>query len=69
MTIKEASSAARRIIAKSTVVDVHDWITEKVLRDIGAGFHIPATAYADADDVRTQGNLSAWLRRNVAFGG
>lgn len=64
LTIAEATSAARKIIARSTErVDVHSWITEEALRSIGTGFHIAAHDFADGDDLRTQGNLAAWLRR------
>ena len=66
LTIAESTKAARNILARSHLpVDVQGWIVETVLREIGTGFHVPATAYADADDVRTQGKLSAWLRRHA----
>ena len=64
LTIAEATKAARKILNRSTrAVDVHGWIVEMTLRDIGTGFHIPAHAFADEDDMRTQGNLALWLRR------
>ena len=66
LTIAESTRAARQIIQRSTrEVDVHGWLTELTLRGIGLGFHIPAHAYADAADLRTQGNLAKWLRLNA----
>jgi hypothetical protein len=66
LTTREAAAAARRIIARTRGhVDVHGWAAEQTLRGIGTGFHIPATAYADGDDIRTQNALAAWLRRNA----
>lgn len=63
MTQAAATRAARAIFGGEKRIDVHGWIANEVLASMG--FKIPHHAIADGDDIRTQGNLAKWLRRNA----
>jgi hypothetical protein len=64
LTIAQSTAAARYIRSKITQhssPDVNGWQTDEALKNFG--YCIPSTAYADGDDLRTQTNLAAWIRR------
>jgi hypothetical protein len=42
---------------------VHGSVVHEVVRKIGAGFHIPTEAHADAEALRTEKSLALWLQR------
>ena len=63
MTQAAATKAARAIFGRNPKVDIHGWIVDELLASMG--LKIPHHAIADGDDIRTQGNLASWLRRNA----
>jgi hypothetical protein len=66
LTIAQATQAAHNIWAQSPRgVNVHSSVSHEILRRIGPGFHIPTDAHADAEALRTEKSLAAWLIRNA----
>jgi hypothetical protein len=64
LTLTQATQASHDIWAQSPRgVNVHGSVVHEVVRKIGAGFHIPTEAHADAEALRTEKSLALWLQR------